>query len=72
MRISRLYEIQSILAESGHMDAVKDIEEVILMQRKLALVHEILMEKQSASNVMVSKIKIVVDGDDDELSGLLG
>ena len=39
MRISRLYEIHSILAESGHMDAVKDIEEVILMQRKLALVH---------------------------------
>lgn len=72
MRISRLYEIQSILAESGHMDAVKDIEEVILMQRKLALVHEILMEKHSASNVMVSKIKIVVDGDNDELSGLLG
>lgn len=54
------------------MDAVKDIEEVIIMQRKLALVHEILMEKQSASNVIVSKIKIVVDGDNDELSGLLG
>lgn len=67
--LSRLFEIQSILAESGHMDAVKDIDDMIKTQKKMILIQEILTEKHSAANAMVSNIRNIIDGDENEISG---
>lgn len=51
------------------MDAVKDIDDMIKTQKKMILIQETLTEKHSAANAMVSNIRNIIDGDEDEISG---